>query len=99
MRKTKSLLAVLVLLALVVPGGGKPSVAQPQLSAPRQSLAWADEGNQASRLARGQAPLDGEVEVTRATMEQLAGQTVTVEYRDVYGDSVEASEMWLIWTP
>ncbi len=39
------------------------------------------------------------VEVERGTMEQLAGYTVTIEYRDVYGVIVEASEMWLIWTP
>lgn len=39
------------------------------------------------------------VEIPRATMEQLVGQTVTIEYRDIYGSAVNASEMWLIWTP
>jgi hypothetical protein len=39
------------------------------------------------------------VELPRATMEQMAGETVTVEYRDVYGSVVEASAMWLVWTP
>jgi hypothetical protein len=32
-------------------------------------------------------------------MEQMSGQTVTVEYRDVYGNVVNASAMWLIWMP
>jgi hypothetical protein len=39
------------------------------------------------------------VEIPRSVMEQLAGRTVPVEYRDVYGAFVEASEMWLIWLP
>jgi hypothetical protein len=39
------------------------------------------------------------LEVPRPTMEQLAGQTVTIEYRDVYGVFVMASEMWLVWKP
>jgi len=39
------------------------------------------------------------VQVPRATMESLAGQTVTIEYRDVYASVVQASAMWLIWTP
>lgn len=47
----------------------------------------------------GQVPNHAIVEVSRATMEQLAGKTVVVEYRDVYGTLVEATEMWLIWTP
>jgi hypothetical protein len=44
-------------------------------------------------------PVPAIVEVPRTTMEQLAGQTVTIEYRDVYGSVVGASAMWLIWTP
>lgn len=39
------------------------------------------------------------VEVPRATMEQLAGQTVTIEYRDIYAGIVYAGEVWLIWSP
>lgn len=39
------------------------------------------------------------VEIPRAVMEQMSGQTVTVEYRDVYGSVVSASAMWLIWMP
>jgi uncharacterized repeat protein (TIGR01451 family)/CSLREA domain-containing protein len=38
-------------------------------------------------------------EVPRTTMEQLAGQTVTIEYRDIYGRAVGASTVWLIWSP
>jgi CSLREA domain-containing protein len=44
-------------------------------------------------------PVPATVEVPRATMEQLAGRTVTIEYRDVYGSVVGASAMWLIWVP
>lgn len=39
------------------------------------------------------------VEVPRATMEQMAGKSVVVEYRDMYGHVVEARAMWLIWSP
>ncbi|MCB0225408.1 MAG: hypothetical protein KDI02_17090 [Anaerolineae bacterium] len=39
------------------------------------------------------------VEVPRATMEQMAGQTVIVKYRDVYAGVIYASEIRLIWTP
>jgi hypothetical protein len=39
------------------------------------------------------------LEVPRSTMEQLVGQTITIEYRDVYSSMVGASEMWLIWMP
>jgi uncharacterized repeat protein (TIGR01451 family) len=49
--------------------------------------------------AGGGPPQPAIVEVPRPTMEQLAGQTVRVEYRDVYGYVVEASPVWLIWMP
>jgi hypothetical protein len=49
--------------------------------------------------AGGSLPQAAIVEISRATMEQLAGQTVWVEYRDVYGYVVEASPIWLIWMP
>ncbi|MBN1979630.1 MAG: hypothetical protein JW918_19720 [Anaerolineae bacterium] len=44
-------------------------------------------------------PEPATVEIPRVVMEQMSGQTVTVEYRDVYGSVVNASAMWLIWTP
>jgi uncharacterized repeat protein (TIGR01451 family) len=44
-------------------------------------------------------PVPAIVELPRTTMEALVGQTVTVEYRDVYAVVVRASPMWLIWTP
>ena len=47
----------------------------------------------------GAAPEAAIVALPRATLEGLAGQTVTVAYRDVYGSYVEASDVWLIWTP
>jgi hypothetical protein len=39
------------------------------------------------------------VEVPRTVMVQMAGRTVRIEYRDVYGAYVRASAMWLIWMP
>ncbi|MFP4395331.1 MAG: hypothetical protein ACLFTI_08720, partial [Anaerolineales bacterium] len=39
------------------------------------------------------------VEIPAATMAQLAGQTVTLEYRDVFASVVEATEVWLIYVP
>ena len=45
------------------------------------------------------APEPAIIEVPQTTMEQLAGRTVTIEYRDVYGKVVKASAMWLIWLP
>jgi hypothetical protein len=47
----------------------------------------------------GQSPEPAIVQVPRTTMETLAGQTVTIEYHDVYATLVSASEMWLIWSP
>ena len=47
----------------------------------------------------GTLPEPAIVQVPRTVVEELVGRTVTVEYRDVYGDVVEASAMWLIWTP
>ena len=44
-------------------------------------------------------PRSAIVEVPRSTMEGLVGQTITIEYRDVFGVIVGATEMWLIWTP
>jgi len=44
-------------------------------------------------------PVPAVVEIPRATMEQLAGRAVTIEYRDLYAVVVEASAMWLIWSP
>jgi hypothetical protein len=44
-------------------------------------------------------PVAAAVEVPRTTMQQMAGRTVTVEYRDVYNVYVTASAMWLVWTP
>jgi uncharacterized repeat protein (TIGR01451 family) len=49
--------------------------------------------------AGGGNPQPAVVEVPRTTLEPLAGQTVRIEYRDVYGFVVEASQVWLIWTP
>jgi hypothetical protein len=45
------------------------------------------------------SPVPVVVELPRSVMEGLAGQTITVEYHDVYGVIVGASEMWLIWSP
>jgi uncharacterized repeat protein (TIGR01451 family) len=45
------------------------------------------------------SPVAAVLEVPRALVQQLAGRTVQVEYRDVYGVYVQASEMWLIWVP
>ncbi len=39
------------------------------------------------------------VEVPRAVMAQIAGKTVTIEFRDVYGDKVSATALYLIWAP
>ena len=35
----------------------------------------------------------------RSLMEQVKGEELTVEYLDVYGNFVMASDMWLIWAP
>ncbi|MCP5097373.1 MAG: right-handed parallel beta-helix repeat-containing protein [Chloroflexi bacterium] len=44
-------------------------------------------------------PKSATLVIPRSTMEQMVGQTVMVEYFDVYGNVVSASEMWLIWIP
>jgi len=50
-------------------------------------------------FSSGGSPTPAILEVPRSMLEQLAGKIVTIEYRDVYGSVVEASDMWLIWTP
>jgi hypothetical protein len=45
------------------------------------------------------SPTPATLEVPHSMMEQLAGKTITIEYRDVYGHVVQASDMWLIWVP
>jgi hypothetical protein len=47
----------------------------------------------------GSPPIPSLVEVPRATIEQWTGQTILIEYRDLYGVAVSASSMWLIWVP
>lgn len=47
----------------------------------------------------GIPPQPAIVEVPQSTIQQLAGQTVTIEYRDLYSVAVSASTIWLIWTP
>lgn len=37
--------------------------------------------------------------IPRSIMEQIAGKTIKVQYQDVYGSSVNASTIWLIWVP
>ena len=49
--------------------------------------------------AAGGTPQPGIVPIPRVTIENLAGQTIMVEYHDIYGIKIEASEMWLIWVP
>jgi hypothetical protein len=39
------------------------------------------------------------VEIPRSVMEQIAGKTTNVIFRDVYGDKVSASVLYLIWVP
>jgi len=50
-------------------------------------------------FSAGGLPQSATLIVPRPLMEQMSGQTASVEYRDVYGDVVTASEMWLIWVP
>lgn len=47
----------------------------------------------------GNPPVPSLVEVPRETLEQWAGQEITIEYRDMFGVAVSASTMWLIWVP
>ena len=44
-------------------------------------------------------PISSIVTIPNAIMNQLAGQTARIEYRDIYGDVTHASTMWLIWMP
>ena len=53
----------------------------------------------AQDFSTGGSPVPATVEMPRATLQQMVGRTVLIEYRDVYGSVIEASEMWLIWVP
>lgn len=50
-------------------------------------------------FSAGNLPQSATLIIPRPLMEQMKGQAATVEYRDVYGNVVTASEMWLIWVP
>ena len=50
-------------------------------------------------FSTGGSPVPAVVALPHATMDQLPGQTIVVEYRDLYGHVVQASAMWLIWVP
>ncbi|ABX03294.1 MAG TPA: hypothetical protein DEF47_22150 [Herpetosiphon sp.] len=39
------------------------------------------------------------VEVPNAIIESHIGQTITIEFRDVYGGRIQASTMYLVWIP
>jgi uncharacterized repeat protein (TIGR01451 family) len=45
------------------------------------------------------SPAPAIVEVPRQIVTAITEGNVTLEYRDVYGDIIEASEVWLIWSP
>lgn len=47
----------------------------------------------------GQPPIGLVIPLEAATVAQMAGQTVTVIYQDVYGDQQGATAVWLIWVP
>lgn len=44
-------------------------------------------------------PLPSTVAIPNAVMNQLAGHTARIEYRDIYGSVTRASAIWLIWVP
>ncbi|MAU00892.1 MAG: hypothetical protein CL608_27420 [Anaerolineaceae bacterium] len=50
-------------------------------------------------FSAGGQPQSATLIVPRPLIEQMKGQSVSIEYRDVYGNVVTASEMWLIWVP
>jgi hypothetical protein len=39
------------------------------------------------------------VEIPRPVMAQIAGKPVVVEYRDMFGAVLSATDVWLIWVP
>ncbi len=47
----------------------------------------------------GESPKQDLVEVPRQVVNTIVESDVILAYRDVYGVVVEASEMWLIWSP
>ncbi len=50
-------------------------------------------------FSSGGTPQATIIAVPRVVIENVAGQMVTVEYHDVYGHVIYASELWLIWSP
>ena len=49
--------------------------------------------------SEGVSPAPAIVEVPREVVQAIAGGGVSIEYRDVYGDVIQATEVWLIWSP
>lgn len=50
-------------------------------------------------FSAGGQPQSAILIIPRPLIEQMRGQSISIEYRDVYGNVVTASEMWLIWVP
>ncbi|MBK8430953.1 MAG: hypothetical protein IPL28_06490 [Chloroflexi bacterium] len=44
-------------------------------------------------------PLQAWLPLEPSVISQMAGQTVIIYYRDVYGDKQGATAVWLIWVP
>ncbi len=47
----------------------------------------------------GQPPTGLVLPLEPSVISQMAGQTVIIYYRDVYGDKQGATAVWLIWVP
>lgn len=76
-----------------------PSLLQPVLVDDLVALMSGGQDVFTYNFSVNRTPAPALVEVPAATLNSLAGQTVTIEYRDVYAQVVEASAIWLIWVP
>jgi hypothetical protein len=94
-----------VLIPDQLPGGGhfyfstRPDIVTPVLVDDEMAVLLNGAEIFTYNFSSSGSPKSAILEVPRATMEPLAGQIVTIQYRDIYDVAVKASEMWLIWVP
>jgi DNA-binding beta-propeller fold protein YncE len=97
--------APLTLSVSALPSGGmfylssQPGAVQPVVVDDMVALVKGGSDLFSYDFSQSGVPTPAAVQVPRSVVEQILAGGVTIEYRDLYGASVSASEVWLIWAP
>jgi hypothetical protein len=97
--------APLTLSVSALPSGGmfylssQPGAVQPVVVDDMVALVKGGSDLFSYAFSQGDVPTPAVVQVPRSVVEQVLAGGVTIEYRDLYGVWVSASEVWLVWSP